>query len=457
MITISNINEKWGVIKSKLSPNTINVVNNASFLDLAEQWEDIKEFADEETIDLINRLLKMINDDLSKAEEHQKEPKEKKAPKPKKEPKAKEPKAKKEKKEFSGEYVESMPIEVSIIKRYCGLNGKQISNAKETARKILAALQKAIIEKKISKTSSYADIIMKIQKNLISILDAKGSVTIDIENIDTLKEICKDYKVMPNVQLIKSYIAIQGKERVKDKAKILLSKVEKSADTHYQHEFDIIKKSLENYINDKTDTPEISAQALAGLYGLAGIETTYTSGKAVGSQQFLGSVFSPLNFSGKWIKLIGQPSEPFKLMIYGKAGSGKSTLALQFAKYIASSQNKKVLYVAHEEGFSYTLQEKMRRLNLADKNLSIIDTLPNNFNGYDYVFIDSINSLGLEAEDLRKMSKDKSYVYIFQSTKDGNFRGSQEFEHDVDTSILVENMIAVARKNRFGGKESVSV
>ncbi|MBO7225623.1 MAG: AAA family ATPase [Bacteroidales bacterium] len=457
MITISNINEKWEDIKSKLSSNTIKVVNNASFLDLANEWEDIKEFADDETKELINKLLKMINDDLSKAEEPKKEPKEKKTPKPKKEPKAKEPKAKKEKKEFSGEYVESMPIEVAIIQRYSKLNGKSVSKVKDEARKILNALQKAIIEKKIRKTSSYADIIMKIQKNLISILDAKGSVTIDIENIDTLKEICKDYKVMPNVQLIKSYIAIQGKERVKDKAKILLSKVEKSSDTHYQHEFDIIKKSLENYINDKTDTPEISAQALAGLYGLAGIETTYTSGKAVGSQQFLGSVFSPLNFSGKWLKLIGQPSEPFKLMIYGKAGSGKSTLALQFAKYIASSQNKKVLYVAHEEGFSYTLQEKMRRLNLADKNLSIIDTLPNNFNGYDYVFIDSINSLGLEAEDLRKMNKDKSYVYIFQSTKDGNFRGSQEFEHDVDTSILVENMIAVARKNRFGGKESVSV
>lgn len=456
MITISNINEKWEDIKSKLSPNTIKVVNNASFLETAKEWEGLKDYFDEETIDLANRVIKMINDDLSKAEELKKE-QEKKTPKPKKEPKAKEPKAKKEKKEFSGEYVESMPIEVAIIKRYCGLNGKQTSSAKETARKILAALQKAIIEKKIRKTSSYADIIMKIQKNLISILDAKGSVTIDIENIDTLKEICKDYKVMPNVQLIKSYIAIQGKERVKDKAKSLLAKVEKSSDTHYQHEFDIIKKSLEDYINDKTDTPEISAQALAGLYGLAGIETTYTSGKAVGSQQFLGSVFSPLNFSGKWLKLIGQPSEPFKLMIYGKAGSGKSTLALQFAKYIASSQNKKVLYVAHEEGFSYTLQEKMRRLNLADKNLSIIDTLPNNFNGYDYVFIDSINSLGLEAEDLRKMNKDKSYVYIFQSTKDGNFRGSQEFEHDVDTSILVENMIAVARKNRFGGKESVSV
>ena len=456
MITISNINEKWEDIKSKLSPNTIKVVNNASFLETAKEWEGLKDYFDEETIDLANRVIKMINDDLSKAEELKKE-QEKKTPKPKKEPKAKEPKAKKEKKEFSGEYVESMPIEVAIIQRYSKLNSKSVSKVKDEARKTLNALQKAIIEKKIRKTSSYADIIMKIQKNLISILDAKGSVTIDIENIDTLKEICKDYKVMPNVQLIKSYIAIQGKERVKDKAKSLLAKVEKSSDTHYQHEFDIIKKSLEDYINDKTDTPEISAQALAGLYGLAGIETTYTSGKAVGSQQFLGSVFSPLNFSGKWLKLIGQPSEPFKLMIYGKAGSGKSTLALQFAKYIASSQNKKVLYVAHEEGFSYTLQEKMRRLNLADKNLSIIDTLPNNFNGYDYVFIDSINSLGLEAEDLRKMNKDKSYVYIFQSTKDGNFRGSQEFEHDVDTSILVENMIAVARKNRFGGKESVSV
>ena len=63
-ITISNINEKWEGIKSKLSPNTIKVVNNASFLDLAERWEDLKKFADEETIDLVNRLLKMINDEV---------------------------------------------------------------------------------------------------------------------------------------------------------------------------------------------------------------------------------------------------------------------------------------------------------------------------------------------------------------------------------------------------------
>lgn len=138
-------------------------------------------------------------------------------------------------------------------------------------------------------------------------------------------------------------------------------------------------------------------------------------------------------------------------MIYGKAGSGKSSFSLQFAQYLATL-GKKVLYVADEEKFGYTLQEKMKRFGIAHQNLSIIDKIPNNTTDFDVIFIDSINSIGYEPEDLRKLDKGQSWVYVFQSTKDGNFRGSQEFEHDVDTSIVVEEMKAHTIKNRFGGK-----
>lgn len=62
-----------------------------------------------------------------------------------------------------------------------------------------------------------------------------------------------------------------------------------------------------------------------------------------------------------------------------------------------------------------------------------------------------------EPEDLRKLDKGQSWVYVFQTTKEGNFRGSQEFEHDVDVSIEVEKFKAHSIKNRFGGKEEINV
>ena len=151
-----------------------------------------------------------------------------------------------------------------------------------------------------------------------------------------------------------------------------------------------------------------------------------------------------------WRKLIGRPTRPYRLMIYGKPGSGKSTLALQYAGYLAEDLNEKVLYVAAEEGLSYTMKEKLSRLKITSKNLQIVDALPKDISKYDTVFIDSVNHAGYEAEQLRKLNKNVSFVFVFQTTKDGNFRGSQEYLHDVDTCIKVEGMNAYTEKNRFG-------
>jgi predicted ATP-dependent serine protease len=67
--------------------------------------------------------------------------------------------------------------------------------------------------------------------------------------------------------------------------------------------------------------------------------------------------------------------------------------------------------------------------------------------------IDSVNTLNLDPHDLEKLPKNKAYAYIFQCTKDGNYRGSQEFEYNADTVIEVADMTAKMHKNRFGGKE----
>jgi len=211
---------------------------------------------------------------------------------------------------------------------------------------------------------------------------------------------------------------------------------------------------LRNYIDGKTSTPEADTQTLQGLYGLAGVEyTPQKSGTSVQSTQFLGATFDTLNFTGKWANFIGKPNNDFKIMIYGKAGGGKSTFALKLAHYLANNIGLRVLYVAGEEKLSYTLHEKMVRLNISSPNLYINDTLPKDLSKYDVVFIDSVNTLGLEPSDLERLPNNKAYAYIFQCTKDGKYRGSQEFEHNADTVIEVENMTAKMGKNRFGGKE----
>ncbi len=372
----------------------------------------------------------------------------------------KETKKKSKKIEFSGEYVEVLSPEITYIKRYAKLNGKTVSEAKEAARRTLSGLQKAIVEKKIRKTSKYADEIMQVQKNLIKILSANGSIKIEIENVDKLTDIVKKYAVSECAKIIKSFISIQGKEGVKDKAKKLIERISKlSADgCGFDNEIKQIKKSCDDYVSGKTNTPEASEQMLNGLYGIAGIDgCVCKTGTPLGSVEFMKKHFSPMKFTGKWRALVGNPSQPYKMMIYGKAGSGKSTLSLQFAKYLASQHNQKVLYVAHEEGFSYTLQEKLERLGADDKNLSIVDTLPKNISNYDVIFIDSVNSMNIEPEELREIGKGKTFVYIFQTTKDGQFRGQNTFGHDVDVIVKVENKTANAEKNRFGGNSVINV
>jgi len=49
----------------------------------------------------------------------------------------------------------------------------------------------------------------------------------------------------------------------------------------------------------------------------------------------------------------------------------------------------------------------------------------------------------------RKQHPKTAFIYIFHTTKEGNFRGKQDFAHDMDVIIEVENGVAKAN-GRFG-------
>lgn len=177
------------------------------------------------------------------------------------------------------------------------------------------------------------------------------------------------------------------------------------------------------------------------------------------SMDFKNLQFKSLGFSGKYRKLIGDPSKGFSAMVYGKPKMGKSFLCVDFAGYLARNHGK-VLYVAREEGLDRTLQDKLNSTNVAHPNLDVAKEIPENLAPYDFIFFDSVNKLGLSAQDLEALKQanpSKSFVYVFQTTKEGNFRGGNEFQHDVDIVIEVPEVGKAVQNGRFnqGGEMQI--
>jgi len=162
-------------------------------------------------------------------------------------------------------------------------------------------------------------------------------------------------------------------------------------------------------------------------------------------------------FTGEFEALMGKPSIPFACMVYGKPKNGKSIFSIQFAKYLSENFGS-VLYVAAEEGFSYTLQKKLTEFGMHNKNLHFgnyreIGPLRDALNGqkFDFVFLDSVNYMNLtpeQIEELKAENPETSFITINQATKNGSARGSLVMEHNCD--IIIEVIQGVAyHRGRF--------
>jgi predicted ATP-dependent serine protease len=177
------------------------------------------------------------------------------------------------------------------------------------------------------------------------------------------------------------------------------------------------------------------------------------------SMDFANMKFISIGITGKWRDLMGDPAPGFTAMVFGKPKTGKSYLCVEFAGYLARNHGK-VLYVAREEGLDKTLQIKLNDKNVNNENLFVSDFLPEDLSEYDFIFLDSVNKLGLSSKDLdvlRKNNPGKSFIFVFQTTKDGNFRGKNEFQHDVDVVIEVGEQGKAIQFGRYnqGGEMSI--
>jgi len=379
-----------------------------------------------------------------------------------------------EKEEYDSEDVELIDTDVQFIKRYASMHGKVKSQAQILT--LLHSLQKAIVERRIGKDSPYAKEIDMMQKQLISCYEKMGDmaeIKIDSKNLKRYLEIAHSQEGMFSVALLKSYIALNGKRDVKDRSQRLFNRIKKAVEQgkitksdKYADKLNEAYQTLKNYNDGDSAMLNINKAQLNGLMGILG-ENLFQkkslngydddNGMIVSSGELLAMDFQTIGLQGRYKELIGDPSVGFTAMVYGLPKSGKSTMCLDFANYLAAHHGK-VLYCAIEEGFGYTLKEKIERLKAHHSNLYITDRVPENLNDFHFVFIDSVSKAGMDVNDidsLRKMHPEVSFIFIYHTTKEGKFKGVNEHAHEVDVIVQVEKGKATStgRFNAGGSME----
>lgn len=326
----------------------------------------------------------------------------------------------------------SLNTEIRFIKHFIALNGK-----KATAGQIkgfLNSLQEAITDGKIRKTSALVKEISYVQDSLVKIynmMDDVIEISIDAKRIVSLKA---------------SYA------NKKDKSLGFLP--------------GIVSNLIASAIYDKASTPKTPAPdavpandpVVPAATVTDQVKLPYTNSMDIANMEF-----ETYGLTGKFKDFLGDPAIPSYFMMSGEPGSGKSTFSIEFAHALAQNLCLNVAFVAKEEGLGYTLKDKFQRLDAFHPNLHIYtDKLPEDISKYDFIFIDSVNEMKIPYDELSKLQEKArasktSMFNLFQSTKDGKFRGSEEFAHLADVIIFCKDGVAMTTKNRFGKLGSMNI
>jgi hypothetical protein len=262
--------------------------------------------------------------------------------------------------------------------------------------------------------------------------------------IDDLQKAIKEKLITKKSPVVKDILAIQQASlnafNTMKNAKYFVLKA-----TTIKH----LKSIIEKYENAYEDIDKTYVKVKKKKMDLSGIETEKVN--VMPSTDFASMQFDSIGFTGKWLDFIGDPPVGFTAMVFGMPKMGKSYLCVDFAGYLARNHGT-VLYVAKEEKLDATLQKKLKDKEVAHENLFVSDALPKDLSAYDYIFLDSVNKLELSPKDLTKLKTDnkgKSFIFVFQATKGGKFKGNNEFQHDVDVVIEVPEQGKAVQFGRF--------
>jgi hypothetical protein len=266
---------------------------------------------------------------------------------------------------------------------------------------------------------------------------------------ENLSEKQRDKVNLLNIELINLDKYINSYSVLIESIKIKLNKIPR-----------IVKIRVENEVNPnvKVNTGSMEIRPLESvLRGNAVTLEKKEKAKVMTASEVAVKEYNMWNL-GCYTDFLGSPEYGFSALVTGIAGQGKSTFSLKLAGYLAKNLGK-VLFISSEEGQRMTMQNKIKILQIESDNLHIaeckskknLDELLFEYST-PFVFIDSINHLGISADELEKLKErypTRSFITIQQANKDGSYKGNSAFGHNTDIIIEVSEGKAVTTKNRF--------
>jgi hypothetical protein len=155
-------------------------------------------------------------------------------------------------KESIATFVEHIPSDIALVRKYIGLHNKR--KTYEQVLSIWRSVEKAVVERKVIKESAHKTTIEHIQKNLKKALEASeatGTLELSIEPkaLEQYKAIAESVEKSASVPLLLELINISGKAKQQERAAKLSKRMSKALDKGLL-ENDRYKKQVENALID---------------------------------------------------------------------------------------------------------------------------------------------------------------------------------------------------------------
>lgn len=190
--------------------------------------------------------------------------------------------------------------------------------------------------------------------------------------------------------------------------------------------------------------------------------------KTLSARQLLEKHIETIPMSGVWADCVGEICKSGVAFVWGNSGNGKSSAVLSFCKEL--TQFGKVLYIPLEEGYSLSLQNSVKRMNLMDcgarfqilrkTTVEELDERLSKKRAPNFVVIDSFQYLNMSYRQyLEFRTKHANKLLIFVSHADGKQpagRAARSVMYDADLKIWVEGYKAFT-KGRFFGRTGQAV
>ena len=293
-LTVENYLQTYQEI-SKFLPEVManDLTNSARLVKFYTKNDDVKIGLDS--------LIEAVNEELSKLDQPKPaSPKETPVPQPKvktvkEKPQkpTKQPKEKPAKQTKFDTAVNKVSIQVRLAARFVKLQGKNFTNeTKDEARKILGALQKAILNHEIRKEgygalSAYAAEMRKMQDKLVKMCNApaNASSVVDIAGIEDFRRIARAEGSATSVNAMRSYVRVATKPNpTKKEAETALNKIDKviaaNEQGSYKDTIAEIRDALAAFISGDTSTIATMNQTLDGIRHVCGPDCTTHKKKA---------------------------------------------------------------------------------------------------------------------------------------------------------------------------------